>query len=117
MRLYQKYAHAQRLPKSELRITTISRFYQKKPDEQETIMGHALKSLFAKHPDNAPAIAAPGREWITYGELKSLSQEVRKALRTTGTLELPSEWRLYYPMDLKWPWLLLRLHNPLQQLH
>ena len=40
-------------------------------------MGHTLKSLFAKHPDNAPAIAAPGREWMTYGELKSLSQEVQ----------------------------------------
>ena len=47
-------------------------------------MGHTLKSLFATHPDNTPAIGAPGREWITYVELKSLSQEVRKALRSTG---------------------------------
>jgi len=68
-------------------------------------MGHTLKSLFAKHPDNAPAIGAPSREWMTHGELKSLGQEVRKALRTTGTLDLPKAWRLYYQMDLKWPWL------------
>jgi len=47
-------------------------------------MAHTLKSLFAKHPDNAPAIGAPGREWMTYGELKSLSQDVRKILRSAG---------------------------------
>jgi len=47
-------------------------------------MAHTLKSLFAKHPDNAPAIGAPGRDWMTYGELKSLSQDVRKILRSSG---------------------------------
>ena len=84
MRPYQHCTDARRPLKPALRKTSLSGFYETEPDEQEMIMAHTLKSLFAKHPDNAPAIGAPGREWMTYGELKSLSQDVRKILRSAG---------------------------------
>ncbi|MEM6409259.1 MAG: AMP-binding protein [Pseudomonadota bacterium] len=40
--------------------------------------------LIAGHPDTANAIGAPGRDWMSYGGLKTLSQEVRGSLRNAG---------------------------------
>jgi acyl-CoA synthetase (AMP-forming)/AMP-acid ligase II len=43
-----------------------------------------LEDLIRPQPDNAPAIGAPGRDWMTYGDLKALTQEVRRVLRSAG---------------------------------
>ena len=43
-----------------------------------------LADLIQPHPDEAKAIGAPGRDWMTYGELRALAQYVRKALRDAG---------------------------------
>ena len=43
-----------------------------------------LEDLIQQHPDAANAIGAPGRDWMTYGDLKGLTQEVRQALRGAG---------------------------------
>jgi acyl-CoA synthetase (AMP-forming)/AMP-acid ligase II len=43
-----------------------------------------LEDLIRPQPDNAPAIGAPGRDWMTYGDLKALTQEVRTVLRSAG---------------------------------
>ena len=45
---------------------------------------HTIADLIQRHPDTSNAIGAPGRDWMTYGDLKSLSAEVRKALRSAG---------------------------------
>ena len=45
---------------------------------------HTIADLIQRHPDTFNAIGAPGRDWMTYGDLKSLSAEVRKALRSAG---------------------------------
>ena len=43
-----------------------------------------ISDLIAAHPDDAPAIGAPGRDWLTYGALRSLSTEVAGALARQG---------------------------------
>ena len=43
-----------------------------------------LADLIGRHPDTARAIGAPGREWMTYGGLKTLAADVRAALRAAG---------------------------------
>lgn len=43
-----------------------------------------LAQLIQHHPDSAQAIGSPGRAWMTYGELKTLAQDVRAALRASG---------------------------------
>ena len=45
---------------------------------------HTLAALIQQHPDTANAIGAPGRDWMTYGDLKALTGDVRKALRAAG---------------------------------
>ncbi|MGA1180083.1 MAG: AMP-binding protein, partial [Marivivens sp.] len=40
--------------------------------------------LIQPHPDTARAIGAPGRDWMTYGDLKALVKDVRSALRGAG---------------------------------
>jgi len=45
---------------------------------------HTIADLIQQHPDTANAIGAPGREWMTYGDLKSLAQTVRVSLRSAG---------------------------------
>ena len=45
---------------------------------------HTIADLIQRHPDASKAIGAPGRDWMTYGDLRSLSQDVRKALRAAG---------------------------------
>ena len=43
-----------------------------------------LEDLIQHHPDTANAIGAPGRDWMTYGDLKALTLTVRQALRSAG---------------------------------
>lgn len=43
-----------------------------------------LSSLIAEHPADSPAIGAPGREWLSYGQLRSLSTEVAQTLLALG---------------------------------
>jgi len=43
-----------------------------------------LEELIQDHPDTANAIGAPGRDWMTYGDLKVLTLNVRQALRAAG---------------------------------
>jgi acyl-CoA synthetase (AMP-forming)/AMP-acid ligase II len=47
-------------------------------------MGTTLKQLLAAHPDAAPAIGGPSRTWLSYGGLRSLSEEIRSQLRAAG---------------------------------
>ncbi|MBR2572789.1 MAG: AMP-binding protein [Loktanella sp.] len=43
-----------------------------------------LAELIQRHPDTANAIGAPGRDWMSYGQLKTLTQTVRAFLRGAG---------------------------------
>ena len=43
-----------------------------------------LEELIERHPDTSNAIGAPGREWMTYADLKALTQSVRTTLRGAG---------------------------------
>ena len=43
-----------------------------------------LKALLAEHPNEAPAIGAPDRDWLTYGDLRSLATEVAAQLHGFG---------------------------------
>ncbi len=43
-----------------------------------------LTSMLAAHAEDAPAIGASEKSWLTYGALRSLSQEVRTSLRANG---------------------------------
>ncbi|MDZ7822745.1 MAG: acyl--CoA ligase [Ahrensia sp.] len=45
---------------------------------------HKIEDLIKRHPDTAQAIGAPGRDWMTYGDLKALTLNVRSALRGAG---------------------------------
>lgn len=45
---------------------------------------HTLADLIERQPDAANAIGAPGRDWMTYGDLKNLAKSVRAALRGAG---------------------------------
>ena len=47
-------------------------------------MSDTIQGLLADHPDNAPAIGAPGRDWLSYGGLRQLTEDVRAALRGAG---------------------------------
>ncbi|MEO1239347.1 MAG: acyl--CoA ligase [Pseudomonadota bacterium] len=47
-------------------------------------MTETLAGLFAEHPSDAPAIGAPGRDWLTYGGLRRLAHDVRTALHDHG---------------------------------
>ncbi|MEM6941668.1 MAG: acyl--CoA ligase [Pseudomonadota bacterium] len=43
-----------------------------------------LNDLIKAHPDTARAIGAPGRDWMTYGDLRTLTGQVRASLRAAG---------------------------------
>ncbi|MBC7739077.1 MAG: AMP-binding protein, partial [Candidatus Saccharibacteria bacterium] len=43
-----------------------------------------LSDLIAAHPDEALAIGAPDRPWLTYGDLRSLTEQVRARLHASG---------------------------------
>ena len=47
-------------------------------------MSQTLATLIAAHAATAPAIGAPGRDWLTYGALRDLSGEVGAALHGQG---------------------------------
>lgn len=43
-----------------------------------------IEDLIQQHPDASNAIGAPGRDWMTYGDLRGLTKNVRDALRAAG---------------------------------
>ena len=45
---------------------------------------HTLADLIQRHPETANAIGAPGRDWMSYGQLNSLTSTVRTFLRSAG---------------------------------
>lgn len=47
-------------------------------------MSETIKGLIASHPDAAWAIGAPGREWLSYGALRTLADKTQDALRAAG---------------------------------
>jgi acyl-CoA synthetase (AMP-forming)/AMP-acid ligase II len=47
-------------------------------------MPETIKGLVAAHPEAAPAIGAPDRDWMTYGQLRALADTVRDALHGAG---------------------------------
>ena len=47
-------------------------------------METTLKALIANHAGDAPAIGAPGRDWLTYDGLRNLGAEVAKSLNSMG---------------------------------
>lgn len=47
-------------------------------------METTLKALIAKHSGDLPAIGAPGRDWLSYDDLRGLAVEVAQALNGMG---------------------------------
>ena len=47
-------------------------------------MADTIARLLAPHPEDAPAIGAPGRDWLRYGALRDLAERTAKALRQAG---------------------------------
>jgi acyl-CoA synthetase (AMP-forming)/AMP-acid ligase II len=47
-------------------------------------MINTIAELLASHGHDSPAIGAPGRAWLTYGDLAALSASVRQQLRFAG---------------------------------
>lgn len=47
-------------------------------------MPGTVKELLASHPASAPAIGAPDREWLSYGDLRTLSDTVAASLHGAG---------------------------------
>ena len=47
-------------------------------------MTTTIAALIDTHEDAAPAIGAPGRDWLTYGELRVLSAEIATTLHRIG---------------------------------
>jgi acyl-CoA synthetase (AMP-forming)/AMP-acid ligase II len=47
-------------------------------------MAKTLTDLITTHDANAPAIGAPGRDWLSYGGLRALSADVAGALHSFG---------------------------------
>lgn len=47
-------------------------------------MMETISALLAPHPDDALAIGAPDRTWLTHGELRALAERTRAALRAAG---------------------------------
>ena len=47
-------------------------------------MTTTLKALIAAHPSEALAIGAPGRDWMSYGDLRDLADKTEAALRSHG---------------------------------
>jgi acyl-CoA synthetase (AMP-forming)/AMP-acid ligase II len=47
-------------------------------------MSRTVSALIATHPDDAPAIGAPDRDWLSYGALRALTAEVRETLHGLG---------------------------------
>ena len=47
-------------------------------------MADTISGFLASHDAELPAIGAPGREWLSYGELRALALEVERSLRGYG---------------------------------
>lgn len=47
-------------------------------------MTDTISALIATHPAEAPAIGAPGRPWLSYGALRSLTSEIAHSLHGLG---------------------------------
>ncbi len=47
-------------------------------------MSNTIAGLLAPHTDDSNALGAPGRDWLTYGGLRSLSQAVSASLHDAG---------------------------------
>jgi acyl-CoA synthetase (AMP-forming)/AMP-acid ligase II len=47
-------------------------------------MTDTIADLLAPHPDDAPALGAPDRPWLTHGGLRALAASTRDALRAAG---------------------------------
>ncbi len=47
-------------------------------------MPETLNDLISDHPGSAPALGAPDRDWLTYGGLRALSQNVGTSLAAAG---------------------------------
>ncbi|MEZ5738159.1 MAG: acyl--CoA ligase [Burkholderiaceae bacterium] len=47
-------------------------------------MPDTLHALLANHPDTAPALGAPGRDWLTFGGLRALADQTTRALAALG---------------------------------
>jgi acyl-CoA synthetase (AMP-forming)/AMP-acid ligase II len=47
-------------------------------------MATTVTDLLARHPAADPAIGGPDRDWMTYGDLRDLTQDVRGQLRAAG---------------------------------
>ena len=47
-------------------------------------MSDTLEALLAPHPDDAPALGAPDRPWLTFGGLRALADVTRAALAAAG---------------------------------
>ena len=47
-------------------------------------MSKTVSALIATHEDNAPAIGAPDRDWLTYGGLRQLTADVTATLHKIG---------------------------------
>lgn len=47
-------------------------------------MTRTLAALLAPHAAEAPAIGAPGRDWLTYGGLRQLTADITEQLRSFG---------------------------------
>ena len=47
-------------------------------------MADTISGFLASHDAELPAIGAPGREWLSYGELRALALEVERSLRSYG---------------------------------
>lgn len=47
-------------------------------------METTLKALIARHSGDLPAIGAPGRGWLSYGDLRALTQDVAASLNAMG---------------------------------
>ncbi len=47
-------------------------------------MSDTLKGLLANHPSTANAIGAPDRDWLSYGDLRTLAETVAASLHSAG---------------------------------
>jgi len=47
-------------------------------------MSETVEDLLRPHPDDAPAIGAPGRAWLSYGALRALGSETAATLAAQG---------------------------------
>jgi acyl-CoA synthetase (AMP-forming)/AMP-acid ligase II len=47
-------------------------------------MTDVIAALLAPHDPAAPALGAPGRDWLSYGDLRALSEQVKSVLHASG---------------------------------